>query len=215
VALLAFGGANLAMLLTAASLAGFGVVGAQIGCNALAAAVYPTAVRATGVGWALGVGRLGAIIGPLVGGALLGIGWTAKAIILTAVGPAPDCVGGDIHAWPCPPDLGDENLILHGFFRSTASWRVRIALGLKGLSAEQVSLTLRDGHQRRPDYLALNPQGLVPALTLDNGVVLTQSLAICEYLDETYLTPPLLPWAAPRSAPWRRSSPATFTRSRT
>jgi maleylpyruvate isomerase len=87
-------------------------------------------------------------------------------------------------------------LILHGFFRSTASWRVRIALGLKGLSAEQVSLTLRDGHQRRPDYLALNPQGLVPALTLDNGVVLTQSLAICEYLDETYLTPPLLPATA-------------------
>lgn len=87
-------------------------------------------------------------------------------------------------------------MILHGFFRSTASWRVRIALGLKGLSAEQVSLTLRDGHQRRPDYLALNPQGLVPALTLDNGVVLTQSLAICEYLDETYLTPPLLPATA-------------------
>jgi AAHS family 4-hydroxybenzoate transporter-like MFS transporter len=88
IALLAFGGANLGFLLSAAALAGFGVVGAQIGCNALAASVYPTAIRATGVGWALGAGRIGAIVGPLVGGALLGIGWAPRSIILTAVGPA-------------------------------------------------------------------------------------------------------------------------------
>lgn len=84
---------------------------------------------------------------------------------------------------------------LHGFFRSTASWRVRIALGLKGLEAEQVSRHLRKGEQRAPDYLALNPQGLVPVLELDDGEALTQSLAICEYLDEVFPDPPLLPKA--------------------
>jgi len=84
-------------------------------------------------------------------------------------------------------------MILHGYFRSTASWRVRIALGLKGLAADQVFHHLRRGEQRTPDYLLVNPQGLLPALALDDGRVLTQSLAICEYLDETHPEPPLLP----------------------
>lgn len=88
IALLAFGGTNLTVLLVGAALSGFGVVGAQIGCNALTAAVYPTNIRATGVGWALGVGRIGAIVGPLVGGLLLGAGWTAQNLILLAVVPA-------------------------------------------------------------------------------------------------------------------------------
>ena len=82
---------------------------------------------------------------------------------------------------------------LHGFYRSSAAWRVRIALGLKGLAYETVSHQLRRGEQRAADYLALNPQGLVPALELDGGQVLTQSLAICEYLDEAFPQPPLLP----------------------
>ncbi|WP_456307618.1 maleylacetoacetate isomerase [Rhodopila globiformis] len=83
---------------------------------------------------------------------------------------------------------------LHGYFRSTAAWRVRIALALKGLSVEHVSHHLRRGEQRAAEYLALNPQGLVPVLELDDrATVLTQSLAICEWLDETHPTPPLLP----------------------
>lgn len=84
-------------------------------------------------------------------------------------------------------------LVLHGYFRSTAAWRVRIALNLKGLVAEQSFHHLRRGEQRAEGYVKLNPQGLVPALELDGGAVLTQSLAICEYLDETHPDPPLLP----------------------
>ena len=64
---------------------------------------------------------------------------------------------------------------LHGYFRSAASWRVRIALNLKGVQAIHVPHHLRRGAQRAPEYLALNPQGLVPALELDDGIVLTQS----------------------------------------
>lgn len=86
----------------------------------------------------------------------------------------------------------DAPIILHGFWRSTASWRVRIALGLKGLEWRGVAHHLRLGEQRAPEYLALNPQGFVPALEV-GGAVLTQSLAICEYLDEVYPEPPLLP----------------------
>jgi maleylacetoacetate isomerase len=78
------------------------------------------------------------------------------------------------------------------FFRSSAAFRVRIALNLKGLSYEQASIHLRKNEQGRPDYLALQPQGLVPALD-DDGEVLIQSMAIVEYLDETHPTPPLLP----------------------
>jgi maleylpyruvate isomerase len=82
---------------------------------------------------------------------------------------------------------------LHGYFRSSASYRVRIALNLKGLSAEHLSYHLRRGEQRTPAYLALNPQGLVPTVQGDGGIVLTQSLAIIEWLDETHPAPPLLP----------------------
>lgn len=82
---------------------------------------------------------------------------------------------------------------LHGFFRSSAAWRVRIALGLKGMTYEQVSHHLRRGEHLSPEYLAINPQGLLPAFELDDGQVLTQSLAICEYLDEIAPEPPLLP----------------------
>ncbi len=83
-------------------------------------------------------------------------------------------------------------MILHGYFRSTAAYRVRVALNLKGLAYEDAFCHLRHGEQRSPDYLALNPQGLVPALEVD-GAVLTQSLAICDYLDARYPDPPLLP----------------------
>ncbi|MDR6788060.1 maleylpyruvate isomerase [Sphingomonas sp. BE138] len=82
--------------------------------------------------------------------------------------------------------------VLHGYFRSTAAYRVRIALNLKRIAWRDVFHHLRDGRQRAPDYLALNPQGLVPALEW-NGAVLTQSLAICEFLDELVSEPPLLP----------------------
>jgi maleylacetoacetate isomerase len=82
---------------------------------------------------------------------------------------------------------------LHGYFRSSASYRVRIALNLKGLGAEHLSHHLRKGEQRDPAYLAINPQGLVPALQDDAGAIITQSLAIIEWLEETYPEPPLLP----------------------
>lgn len=83
-------------------------------------------------------------------------------------------------------------MILHGYFRSTASYRVRLALSLKGLGYENVSHHLRKKEHRAPEYLALNPQGLVPTLVVGDEV-LTQSLAICEYLDETHPEPALLP----------------------
>jgi maleylpyruvate isomerase len=82
---------------------------------------------------------------------------------------------------------------LHGYFRSSASYRVRIALNLKGLSADHLSHHLRKGEQCGPAYLAINPQGLVPTLENDAGAVITQSLAIIEWLDETHPEPPLLP----------------------
>jgi maleylpyruvate isomerase len=81
---------------------------------------------------------------------------------------------------------------LHGYFRSSASWRVRIALNLKGLSTEHLPHHLRRGEQRDPAYLAINPQGLVPTLQ-DGSAIITQSLAIIEWLDETHPEPPLLP----------------------
>jgi len=84
-------------------------------------------------------------------------------------------------------------MILHGYFRSSASWRVRIALALKNLKVEHKTHHLRRGDQHLPDYLAKNPQGLVPALQLNDHRVITQSLAIIEYLDETAPEPPLLP----------------------
>ena len=81
---------------------------------------------------------------------------------------------------------------LFGFSRSSAAFRVRIALNLKGLAYEDAFIHLRRGEQRRGEYLAINPQGLVPALETD-GQTLIQSMAIIEYLDETHPEPPLLP----------------------
>jgi maleylpyruvate isomerase len=81
---------------------------------------------------------------------------------------------------------------LHGYFRSSASYRVRIALNLKGLRAEHLPHHLRKGEQRDPAYLAINPQGLVPTLQ-DRDITITQSLAIIEWLEEIRPEPPLLP----------------------
>ena len=94
---------------------------------------------------------------------------------------------------------------LHGYFRSSASYRVRIALNLKGLRTEHLSHHLRKGEQCAPAYLAINPQGLVPTLEDDTGTVITQSLAIIEWLEETHPTPPLLP-----KDPMRRAKVRAF-----
>lgn len=83
-------------------------------------------------------------------------------------------------------------MILHGYWRSGAAYRTRIALELKGLSYEQQGHDLRTGAQKEPAYVALNPQGMVPALEVD-GAVLTQSPAILEWLEEAHPTPALLP----------------------
>ena len=81
---------------------------------------------------------------------------------------------------------------LYGYFRSSAAFRVRIALNLKKLEYENAPIHLRRNDQTTADYLGVNPQGLVPTLE-DRGLTLIQSLAIIEYLDETYPEPPLLP----------------------
>jgi maleylacetoacetate isomerase len=81
---------------------------------------------------------------------------------------------------------------LHSYFRSSASYRVRIALNLKRIDYVQIPRHLLKNEQQAPDFKALNPQGFVPALD-DDGEILTQSLAIIEYLDETHPHPPFLP----------------------
>ncbi|HEU4600584.1 MAG TPA: maleylacetoacetate isomerase [Steroidobacteraceae bacterium] len=86
----------------------------------------------------------------------------------------------------------EGELQLYTFFRSSAAYRVRIALNIKGLHYRSISKALAKGEQLQADYLAINAQGLVPALVVQD-TVLTQSLAIIEYLDEEYPTPPLLP----------------------
>jgi maleylpyruvate isomerase len=86
-------------------------------------------------------------------------------------------------------------MILYGYPLSSASYRVRIALALKGLDVTTVNKELRRGEHRQADFLQINAQGFVPALSLDDGQVLTQSMAIIEYLEESYPQPPLLPEA--------------------
>ncbi len=83
-------------------------------------------------------------------------------------------------------------MILHGYWRSGAAYRTRIALALKGLTYDQQGVDLRTGAQKSAAFVALNPQGMVPALEV-NGAVLTQSPAILEWLEETHPVPALLP----------------------
>jgi maleylacetoacetate isomerase len=91
-------------------------------------------------------------------------------------------------------------MTLYDYFRSSAAYRVRIALALKGLDVERVFVRLSAGEQRLPGFLAKNPQGLAPALELDDGTVLTQSLAIIEYLDHVAPQPRLVPAEPLRAA---------------
>lgn len=84
-------------------------------------------------------------------------------------------------------------MLLYDYFRSSAAYRVRIALNLKGVKVDHHSIHLRKGEQRGAEYKSINPQGLVPCLVLDDGTRLTQSLAIMEWLEEKYPEPPLLP----------------------
>lgn len=83
-------------------------------------------------------------------------------------------------------------MLLHDYFRSSAAYRVRIALNLKGLAYERRDVMLLENQQRSPEHLALNPQGFVPALEVE-GKVLTQSLAIIDWLDARYPEPRLIP----------------------
>src|ERR1700704_1085306 len=82
---------------------------------------------------------------------------------------------------------------LYGFWRSLATYRVRAALALKGIEVEQISINLLQGKQHAEDYKAINPQSVVPALAIDGGPTLFQSMAILEYLEETHPRPALLP----------------------
>jgi maleylacetoacetate isomerase len=86
----------------------------------------------------------------------------------------------------------EPTLQLYSYFRSSAAFRVRIALHVKELAFDTIGTHLLENRHRTPEYLSLNPQGLVPALGVE-GTVLSQSLAIIEYLDERYPDPPLLP----------------------
>ena len=82
---------------------------------------------------------------------------------------------------------------LYTYFRSSAAFRVRIALNLKGIAYEPRFVHLAKGEHRKPEYAAINPQALVPTLELDDGTRLVQSLAIIEWLDEKQPAPPLVP----------------------
>lgn len=86
-----------------------------------------------------------------------------------------------------------SEIVLHNYFRSSTSHRVRIALAMKGIAYTYIAHHLRHGEHRQPSYLAINPQGLVPAMAWGEGHILLQSLAIIEFLDETMPQPPLLP----------------------
>jgi maleylpyruvate isomerase len=93
---------------------------------------------------------------------------------------------------------------LYSYFRSSASYRVRIALNLKAIPYDTIPIHLRRGDQLAPAYRSINPDGLVPALVVDEGDVVTQSLAIIEYLEERYPAPALLP-KSPLDRAWVRS----------
>lgn len=82
---------------------------------------------------------------------------------------------------------------LYTYYRSSAAYRVRIALNLKGLTTTLIPVNLKDSEQQEEDYVTLNAQKLIPVLELENGTRITQSLAIMEYLDETHPQPALLP----------------------
>jgi maleylacetoacetate isomerase len=97
--------------------------------------------------------------------------------------------------------------VLYDYWRSSASYRVRLALNLKGVAYEAVAVDLLTGGHRSPEHLARNPQGLVPALAVD-GAMLTQSLAILDYLEETRPSPPLLPAGPLRRARVRAAAQA-------
>ena len=84
-------------------------------------------------------------------------------------------------------------MTLYGYWRSSASYRVRIALALKGVEVNHVAVNLREGEHSGQGHMARNPQGLVPVLGLEDGTQLTQSLAILDYLDATYPKPSLMP----------------------
>jgi maleylpyruvate isomerase len=96
---------------------------------------------------------------------------------------------------PCKDRRMSETLVLHGYWRSGTSYRTRIALNIKGVAYEQAPVDLRAGDQKSEAFRALNPQGLVPALETEYGV-LTQSSAILEWLEERYPEPALLPGTA-------------------
>ncbi|MBZ9975077.1 maleylacetoacetate isomerase [Mesorhizobium sp. BR-1-1-10] len=93
-----------------------------------------------------------------------------------------------------------SDIVLHNYFRSSTSHRVRIALEMKGVGYDYIPHHLRHGEHLEAAYLAINPQGLVPALIWSDGMLLTQSLAIIEFLDETIPEPPLLPKDPPSRA---------------
>ena len=82
---------------------------------------------------------------------------------------------------------------LYGYWRSSASYRVRIALALKGVEVEHIAVNLRTGEQGQGEHVARNPQGYLPVLELENGTQLTQSLAIMDYIDATFREPALMP----------------------
>ncbi|MDB2439909.1 glutathione S-transferase N-terminal domain-containing protein, partial [Hellea sp.] len=82
---------------------------------------------------------------------------------------------------------------LFGYWRSSASYRVRIALELKGIEVEHIAVNLREGEQKGGAHMSRNAQGYVPVLELEDGTQLTQSLAIIDYLDTTYREPRLMP----------------------
>ena len=95
-------------------------------------------------------------------------------------------------------------LKLYDYFRSSASYRVRVALNLKGIRYERITVDLLKDEEVAASYLKINPQGLVPALQLEDSTILTQSIAILEWVEATYTEPPLLPRDARMAASVRQ-----------